>query len=188
MEVIIICIKYSKELVKTVLLFNQIFQKMRSLSMKSKLLLKLFILLAMLSIVVSAYADVRSPERTQGLIVDPSQGAYELVSLKGPGTFVSAQITKQGGTNDLTFVNLDIDGKNVVNVSIAALKNWGLTQNNPYGLVLLQSTGDLKTFTIGFPYPLHFKSELKLSVNVNEDDVVQILTNVIHGKWIVTFR
>jgi hypothetical protein len=59
------------------------------------------------------------------------------VALKGFGKFISAQITKQGGTNDLTFVSLDIDGKNVVSMSIAAAKNWGLTADNPYGVVLL---------------------------------------------------
>ncbi|KAB2835305.1 MAG: hypothetical protein F9K48_04520 [Candidatus Brocadia sp.] len=150
--------------------------------MKPQLFLKTSIVLAMLLIVVVAYADVKAPQRTQGLIAPAPQGTHELVSLKGRGKFVSAEITKQGGSNDLTFVSLDIDGKNVVNISIAALKNIGLTQNNPYGLVLLQPTGDPKTFTIGFSCPLVFKSELKLSVNVQEGGVVQILANVIHGK------
>lgn len=136
----------------------------------------------MLIMVVDAYADVKEPQRTQGLIAPAPQGDYNLVFLKGRGKFVSAEITKQGGATDLTFVNLDIDGRNVVSISIAALKNIGLTQDNPYGLVLLQPTGDPKTFTIGFSSPLIFKSELKLSATVKEDGVVQILANVIHGK------
>ncbi len=104
------------------------------------------------------------------------------MALKGPGKFVSAQITKQGGASDLTFVSLDIDGKNVVSISIAAARNWGLTADNPYGVVLLQPTAGLKTLTVGFSSPLEFRSELKLMVKVQEAGVAQIIANVIHGK------
>jgi hypothetical protein len=123
-----------------------------------------------------------SPERTQGLKAPVPKGEYELVTLKGPGTFISAEISKQGGTNDLTFIILDIDGKNVVDLSVAALKNLGLTQDNPYGLVLLESEAGIKTLTIGYPFPLNFSQELKLKVTVNENNVQQIVANVVHGK------
>ena len=123
-----------------------------------------------------------NPERTQGLKAPAPKGEYELVKLKGPGTFISAEISKQGGANDLTFIVLDIDGKNVVNLSVAGAENWGLTQHNPYGLVLLKSSVGIKTFTIGFSSPLYFRSELKLKVVVQEDNVAQIVANVIHGK------
>ena len=104
-----------------------------------------------------------------------------LVKLKGPGVFLGAQVTKQGGTNDLTFVNLDIDGRNVVSYSFAAAENAGLTRQNPYGTVLLKSPA-LSTFTVGWPTPLRFGRRLTLSVTVNEPGVVQILGNVIHGS------
>lgn len=39
------------------------------------------------------------------------------------GIFLSAEVKKQGGNTDLTYVILDIDGVNVVNISIAALFN-----------------------------------------------------------------
>jgi len=103
-----------------------------------------------------------------------------LVELQGPGLFLGAHVSKQGGTNDLTFVSLDIDGRNVTSLSFAAARNLGLTQQNPYGIVLLESAA-LQNFTIGFPTPLRFFTSLTLSVTVNEDDVVQILANVIHG-------
>jgi hypothetical protein len=125
-------------------------------------------------------AGVCDPERTQGLQAPAPNGTHALVSLRGPGVFLGAEISKQGGTNDLTFVILDIDGRNVTNLSFAAAVNQGLTQQNPYGLVLLQSAG-LKTFTIGFPTPLLYRRSLRLSVTVNEPNVVQILANVIHG-------
>ena len=125
-------------------------------------------------------AGVCDPERTQGLKAPAPNGTYALVTLKGPGVFLGAEISKQGGTNDITFVILDIDGRNVTNLSYAAAMNLGLTQQNPYGLVLLGG-GGLKTMTVGFPTPLLYKRSLKLSVTVNEPNVAQIVANVIHG-------
>ena len=121
------------------------------------------------------------PARTQGLKAPAAVGTHDLVVLEGPGLFVSAAVSKQGGTNDLTFVILEIDGRNVTNLSFAAANNQGLTQHNPYGLVVLHSTV-IKTVTVGFPTPLVYKRSLKLSVKVNEPSVVQILANVIHGS------
>lgn len=149
-----------------------------------RMTLRMCVLLTLvLSAATAAHAQsVRDPERTQGLIASAPAGVYDLVTLDGPGKFISAQVTKQGGESDLTFVSLDIDGRNVVNLSFAALRNIGLTQNNPYGLVLLNSAGDPETLTIGFSYPLTYKQELKLSVSVQEAGVAQIVANVIHGR------
>ena len=114
------------------------------------------------------------------MIAPAATGDHVLVDLKGPGLFMGAEVTKQGGSGDLTFVILDIDGRNVVNLSYAAVENWGLTQQNPYGLVILKSNA-LKTMTIGFPSPLCYQKSLRFTVTVNESGVVQILANVIHG-------
>lgn len=126
-------------------------------------------------------AGVCAPERTQGIIAPAPAGTHLLVRLEGPGVFLGSECVKQGGTNNITFVVLDIDGHNVTNVSYAAAENSGLTQANPYGLVLLGSS-TLRNLTIGFPTPLRYEKELKLSVVVNETGVAQILANVIHGK------
>lgn len=125
---------------------------------------------------------VAAAERTQGLIAPAPQGEHELIALKGPGVFVSAQVSKQGSTNDLTFVILDIDGRNVVNISFAALRNLGLTEDNPYGLTLLNSGGTVENATIGFDTPLKYSENLSLRVQVNEPNVTQIMANVIHGE------
>jgi hypothetical protein len=90
---------------------------------------------------------VCDPERTQGLQAPSPQGTHDLITLRGPGVFRAAQISKQGGNDDLTFVNLDIDGRNVTSLSYAAAGNWALPQQNPYGLVLLQGPG-IKTMAI----------------------------------------
>jgi hypothetical protein len=94
--------------------------------------------------------------------------------------FLGQKFQEQGGDDELTFVILDIDGRNVTNVSSAAAINWGLTQQNPYGLVVLQTSG-IKTMTIGFPTLLLFKQSLRFAVTVNESGVAQIVASVIHG-------
>jgi hypothetical protein len=69
----------------------------------------------------------------------------------------------------------------VTNVSYAGASNWGLTQHNPFGLVLLQGSG-IKTMTIGFPTPLLYKRSLRLAVTVNEPNIAQIVANVVHDS------
>jgi hypothetical protein len=128
----------------------------------------------------SLIGAVVNPVRNQGLITNVAvNSTKELVKVKGPGLFLSAEITKQGGNSDITFVILDIDGQNVVNISIAALFNQGLTAANSYGISVFRSGASLETVTIGFPYPLTFNKLLSLKVTVNEPGVVQILANVI---------
>ena len=129
----------------------------------------------------SCTTGVCNPERTQGLKAPPPQGTTVLVDLRGPGVFIASEVNKQGGNSGLTFVILDIDGRNVVNMSYAAAQNLALTQQNPFGVVLL-SSGQIKTFTIGWSSPLRYERELKLSVTVNEAGIAQILANFIHGS------
>ena len=129
---------------------------------------------------ITCAPGVCDPRRTQGLKAPAPVGTFVLVNLQGPGVFLGAEVSKQGGTTDLTFVMLDIDGRNVTNISYAAARNLGLLAQNPFGLVLLQA-GLVKTMTIGFPAPLRFARNLRLSVKVTEPTVAQILANVISG-------
>ena len=123
---------------------------------------------------------VENPVRNQGLASNPANNSTkELVKLEGPGLFLSAEITKQGGNSDLSFVILDIDGRNLVNISMAALFNQGLTSANSYGIAIFRSAAALDTVTFGLPYPLTFKKSLSLKVTVKETGVVQILANVL---------
>ncbi len=43
------------------------------------------------------------------------------------------QVEKQSRSNDIIFVSLDINGRNVTNFSYAAVENFGLTQQNHSG-------------------------------------------------------
>lgn len=137
--------------------------------------------LAALGREVRCAVGVCAPQRTQGLRAPASRGTHALVSLAGPGVFLSAHVTKQGGATGLTFVRLRIDNRSVVDLSFAAARNWGFSEPNPYGLQLLGG-GGLENFTIGWPVPLTFRKSLELSAVVNETGVVQIVANVIHGS------
>lgn len=109
--------------------------------------------------------------------------APQLITIKGPGVFVGGHVAKQGGASDLTFVSLDIDGRNVVNASYAAVRNTGLTQDNPYGLVVLPSSpGAQDNMAFGFPEPLRYEKQLVLTATVKEDGVAQLHAEVVHGS------
>ena len=124
---------------------------------------------------------VSSPERKQGLLTNVKKGEHELIKLSGSGVFLGAHISKQGGSSDISFIDLTIDGKNVFNVSYAALINLGYTQQNPYGMVLVK-TGEIENITLGFPYPLKYEKSLKLSFITREEGIKQVIANVIFGK------
>jgi len=120
-------------------------------------------------------------QRTEGLVAPAVPGEHILVRLKGPGVFVCAEVSRQNDPAGVTFVSLDLDGRNVVSMSYEAASNWGFGQDNPYGVKLLQN-GIISTLAIGYCLPLHFDKELVLKVNVNEIGVAQIIANVVHGE------
>ncbi len=128
----------------------------------------------------SLIGAIANPKRTEGLITNVvANSVHNLVQMQGPGLFLSAEITKQGGSNNLTFVSLTIDGQSVITDSIAALLNQGLGAVNFYGIMVSKGPSGLNTVTIGLPYPLTFQRNLVLQVTVNEPGVVQIVANVL---------
>lgn len=127
-------------------------------------------------------SKVKGVASAEGLITVFENGpTYDLVDLSGPGTFVAARMVKQGGDSGLTAISLEIDGKVVVQRNVAALKNWGMTQNNPFGVVVFTS-GDIDTVTVGFSQPMTFENNLVLRAIVGESGVVQIIGTVIYGQ------
>lgn len=105
--------------------------------------------------------------------VQPKKGdKIALIRLSGSGVFVAARVTKHGGeTTGTTFVNLDIDGINVVADSFQGAKEIGLAQTNPFGVVYLNAEPCIETLAIGFTTHLRFERELLLSLILNETDV-----------------
>ena len=122
------------------------------------------------------------PKRVQGLKVSPAVNKkFSLIKENGPGVFVSAHITKQGGSNDITQVALYIDGSNVVAITYAAADNIGLDDQNNSGIKLVKGLADC--MTIQFNEPLFFKKECRIEINTGSDSgVVQIVANAVIGS------
>ena len=123
---------------------------------------------------------IAGAQRTQGMMAPAPIGEHVLVKITGPGVFVCAEVTRQNDPPGVSFVSLDLDGRNVVSLSFEAARNWGMTKFNPCGVVLFEKEA-ISTLTIGYPLPLRFENELTLTVNVREMGVAQILANVVHG-------
>jgi len=132
---------------------------------------------------------VKNPTRIQGFKKNDdgsplAQTEHTLIIIDGPGTFISAAISKLGGVNDHTFVILDIDGRNVVFFRMDFAKLMGLEkENNPYGIVFHKGRNKVKTLTIGFSTPLYISAEkrLILKVKVEENNVTKIVADVVFG-------
>jgi hypothetical protein len=128
-----------------------------------------------------AVANVR--QHFQGIYDIMPGETYTVGGIEGPGQFISAYVTKQGGASDITTVELFLDGVRAASVSFAGFKNFNLTQSNPSGLMVAPgaTAADIDTAVIGFPYPLAFKTDLRIVISVGGSDtgIAQILTNVI---------
>jgi hypothetical protein len=127
--------------------------------------------------------NIKNARQFEGLVVNPlDPSTHTLVSINGPGKLVSARLTKQGGAAGLTFVTLLLDGQVIEGRSIAALKNWAMTQYNPFGVMVATSPVGIDAVTIGFPQTLEFQNKLELRVQVSEPGVVQMIGTVIAGN------
>jgi hypothetical protein len=122
------------------------------------------------------------PKRVQGLVTSLGTGkTINLISAKGPGVFVSAYVTKQGGTNNLTQLALFIDGVNVVAITYAAADNIGLDEQNNSGIKLVNGT--VKCISIQYNEPLFFSKELRIEIKTGSDGgIAQVVANAVIGS------
>ncbi len=121
-------------------------------------------------------------KRVQGLIANPAvKTSKDLIVKKGKGVFVALQVTKQGGSNNLTEVDLYIDGQNVVAMTYVASHNVGLNRENNSGTILCE--GVINTISVQYNEPLFFEKELRVSINTNSDaGMVQIVASAVIGS------
>jgi hypothetical protein len=126
-----------------------------------------------------------SPKLVHAFKAPAPKGTYDLITQEGPGLFLSGFVSKQGGASGLSGVRLIIDDQIVVGSNFVEARNLGLMQQNPFGLVSLDSvlgSSVLQAITFGWPVPLVFRKSLIVRVTVNEPGVVQILARVIRGS------
>ncbi len=132
---------------------------------------------------------VLSPQLSAGDVLNPAvSSTHDLVTLVGPGVFISAHALKQGGASDTTDIRLLIDGTLVTGGSPAFLRSIGLTEMNPTGIAVFSNNvggaANIDTITIGFPVPLIFETSLTLRTVVSASDtgIVQIVATVVNGE------
>jgi len=125
---------------------------------------------------------ILQPRRVQGLKTNlPTNKKFDLITQKGPGVFVCAHITKQGGSNDIAQVALFIDGKNVVAITYAAAGNVGLAEQNNSGIKLVR--GFVDCISIQYNEPLYFKKECRIEISTGTDaGIVQVVANAVIGS------
>ena len=125
---------------------------------------------------------ILSPRRVQGLSVNPATNKkINLIKEAGPGVFVSAFVTKQGGINDLSQVALFIDGVNVVALTYSGADNLGLDETNNSGIKLVK--GFVDDFTIQFNEPLFFKKECRIEISTGSDSgIAQVIAVAVLGS------
>jgi hypothetical protein len=125
---------------------------------------------------------ILKPKRIQGLVAAPGTGkTINLITAPGPGVFVAAHVTKQGGTNNICQVALYIDGANVVAVTYAAADNIGLDEQNNSGVKLVN--GLVKCISIQYNEPLYFTKECRIEIKTGTDSgIAQIVANAVIGS------
>lgn len=133
-------------------------------------------------VTVTETLSLKGLQRTNPGVMNPAEDTvHDLVSLTGPGTFVSAWFRQTGGDGSV-FVRLIIDGNTLTNYTALGLTNAGLTQNNPLGIAAFSGTPSSHNVTIGFPLPIAFEESLVLQAEVQEENVSNINVIVIYGE------
>jgi hypothetical protein len=127
-------------------------------------------------------ASVSGARVTGGHQPSPKRGRLIAAAVQGPGTFVSAFVSKMGGTAGFTTVYLTLDGNPVVTANFESLSRFGFDRPNPYGVALLAGDPPSQTVAIGFSAPLSFERSLELAIDVGEPDVGQVAWGLVHGS------
>lgn len=165
-----------------------------------KKLWRLAILLSLVSFIVQGCNDndepdeviIREKPASQTRLLGPNEGEGEIaieldewqdvLIISGPGSFISAIVSKTGGNSaDLsksTIIRLRLDRKEVSLKSFEVARAMGLSEQNYSGIVWLQGVGNVETMVLGYSQPLYFSGVLVLSVKVDDPGVEKIFLSV----------
>lgn len=121
-----------------------------------------------------------------GVIEIKPDNWHEILIVSGPGSFISAIVSKKGGTSsDLskqTLVRLRLDGKEVLLKSFEVARAMGLSGQNYSGVAWFDGTDNVETLVLGYSQPLYFGRVLKLDVKVDDPGVDKVLVSVTFTK------
>lgn len=123
--------------------------------------------------------EMVTAERDAGATLAGETATFHLL---GAGWLRSVEISKLGGTDDKTYVTLEIDGKTVFETSFSSLKNPMMQLNTPYIVAGVKSTGDIDRMTIWYSPELKFRGMVLLRVEVEEDGVQDVRIRTTMNK------
>jgi len=113
-----------------------------------------------------------------------SSGTKETMNVLGGGWFRAAEIVKEGGSSDETYVTLELDGQGMITTSFAVLKNPWMQLNTPYIVANVRSEGNTRTMTIWYSPELRFMALVVLHVDVQEEGVDSVRMRAVMNKAI----
>lgn len=123
-----------------------------------------------------ALACVEGPLRGEAVTIEREAGttpAGEETAIRvlGGGFFHAAAVVKQGGTDDSTFVTIELDGEPVFSNSFGTLKNPWMQMGSSSFLAKVRTEGDTSTMTVWYSPELKFRRVMTVRVGVGEEGV-----------------
>lgn len=123
--------------------------------------------------------DAVTMERTIG---STAPGKEATMHVLGAGWIHAVEIVKQGGSDDNTFVTLELDGQEMITASFAGLKNPWMQLDTPFMVAKVTTAGDTSTMTIWYSQELKFKAIVALRIDVEEDGVEGVHMRAVMNK------
>jgi hypothetical protein len=113
-----------------------------------------------------------------------SSGAEIKMDRLGGGWFQAAEIVKEGGSTDETYVTLALDGQEMITTSFASLENPWMQLDTPYIMANVRAEGNRRTMTIWYTPELRFMFLVSLHVDVHEEGVDSVRMRAVMNKAI----
>jgi hypothetical protein len=113
-----------------------------------------------------------------------SPGAETSMDRLGAGWFQAAEIVKEGGSTDETYVTLALDGQEMITTSFASLENPWMQLSTPYMTANVRAEGNTRRMIIWYTSELRFMFLVSLHVDVHEEGVDSVRMRAVMNKAI----
>jgi hypothetical protein len=136
---------------------------------------------------VAAIACVEGDVRGEAVTIErevgtTASGEEAAIRILGAGWFRAAEVVKQGGSTDNTYVTLELDGEPMITISFARLKNQWSQLETPFIVAKVSTDGDTSRMTIWYSPELKFRGMATLRVEVGEDGVGSLRMRTVMNK------
>ncbi len=103
-------------------------------------------------------------------------------NILGAGWFRAVEVIKYGGSDDKTYVSLELDGASMITTSFAALKNPWMQLNTTFIVANVRTEGEKSTMTIWYSPELKFRVMAAVRVVVEEEGVQTLQMRAVMNK------